>query len=226
MPAAIFLMLGEREEEAILLCRSIRKRSAERLASIPVMLVSRGGNLVESELEARENGADFFVENLDPLACLQHLNTADVELLDIEVEDVVESLEFIANDAAEPSAPAEQAAAQQLMVSGGLALQRTAVAAMELAEKLSQARSADYFTLLGLDPHASLQEVQDAHRQLSRRFRPEGAPGSAGYWALSEISETLAEAALVLSNERLRRRYRDALVRLDGGGGGEDNDGA
>lgn len=212
-PSAIFLMLGEREEESILLCRSIRKRWADLLASVPVVLIARGGSLVESEAEAMENGADLYLEDLDPLACFQRLSqgAAEAELVDIDV-DLELDLEDV-KDLEEGFAES-----RELIVRGGLALQPTALASMEIAEKLSQARSADYFTLLELSPQASLQEIQDAHRRLSRRFMPAAELGnSPSQLALTEISETLSEASLVLSNERLRRRYRDALARLDSG---------
>jgi len=72
----------------------------------------------------------------------------------------------------------------------------------------------DYFQILGVSRDASAQEIRRAHEVLASELAPEALhPTVAAELAaeLGEIRVVLAEAARLMTNDRLRRQYRDAL---------------
>jgi hypothetical protein len=75
-------------------------------------------------------------------------------------------------------------------------------------------QDADYFQILGIDRDASAAEVARAHRQLSREMNPQWlAPEVAGTLAreIEVVREVLDEAARILTDDALRRSYREHL---------------
>jgi hypothetical protein len=77
----------------------------------------------------------------------------------------------------------------------------------------------DYFQILGVGRDASAQEIRRAHEVLAAELSPEALhPSVAGELAaeLAEIRLVLAEAARLMTNDRLRRLYREALPPLAG----------
>jgi hypothetical protein len=73
----------------------------------------------------------------------------------------------------------------------------------------------DYFQILGVSRDASAQEIRRAHEVLASELAPEALhPTVAAELAaqLEDIRAVLAEAARLMTNERVRRQYRDALL--------------
>ena len=80
--------------------------------------------------------------------------------------------------------------------------------------KHAQVLDADYFALLGVDRHASAYEIRRAWEQLRRDFAPDRFPASLrGELAaqLADIAVVTDEAYRLLSDERIRDRYRAHL---------------
>lgn len=76
----------------------------------------------------------------------------------------------------------------------------------------------DYFQILGVGRDASAQEIRRAHEVLTAELSPETLhPAVAGELAaeLAEIRLVLAEAARLMTDDRLRRLYREALPPRD-----------
>lgn len=79
----------------------------------------------------------------------------------------------------------------------------------------------DYFQVLGVSRDASAQEIFRAHEILVAELVPEGLHAAVVAdlsTELAEIRAVLAEAARLLADERLRRRYRDHLPPLQDSG--------
>jgi hypothetical protein len=75
-------------------------------------------------------------------------------------------------------------------------------------------KEGDYFQVLGVSREASAQEIRRAHEVLASELSPETLhPTVAAELGteLGEIRLVLAEAARLMTNDRLRRQYRDAL---------------
>jgi len=75
----------------------------------------------------------------------------------------------------------------------------------------------DYFSLLGLSPHASTHEIRQAYLNLRRTFDPEhqGNPSfqPENVESLTLIREVLDEAYEILRDPVRRERYQKALER-------------
>ncbi len=192
-PAVLVLFLGAEEEEAVLLCRALRKRLQ---ASCPVLaLVSRGGSLVESEAEAIEAGADVWLPDLGPDEVVQRL----LDILEVPV------------------------VAELAQGGEGFALQRKearAWGAVGVAEQvtrfhawLQQARRGDYFSVLGIGQDATLVVVAEAFAQHLSFLHGVGEVLGMERDLVFEGLHLVEEAYMVLGNPRLRGAYGAALQR-------------
>jgi len=78
--------------------------------------------------------------------------------------------------------------------------------------KLSDARVADYFQILGIGRGATDAEVRAAFESIRRRFDPHRVRRDGPLWApVSEIASIVEDAYAMLSRTRLRARYERAL---------------
>ena len=78
--------------------------------------------------------------------------------------------------------------------------------------KLSDARVADYFQVLGIGRGATDAEVRAAFESIRRRFDPHRVRRDGPLWApVSEIASIVEDAYQMLSRTRLRARYERAL---------------
>ena len=79
------------------------------------------------------------------------------------------------------------------------------VPAADLQTLLARIRHADYFAILGVARHTSVRDVATAHQRIRRQVEAmsETAPES----VVAEIVEALDDAALALTDDRLRRAY-------------------
>jgi hypothetical protein len=80
-----------------------------------------------------------------------------------------------------------------------------------LLDRHALAREGDYFACLGAAPDATAHEIEQAYRQARRRLAsPPLHPHVAQRYGaeLDEVRAVLDEAYSVLSDERLRQRYR------------------
>ncbi len=68
----------------------------------------------------------------------------------------------------------------------------------------------DYYTILGVDKHASQKEIQKAYRKLARTYHPDVNPGDK---AAEEKFKEINEANEVLSDPEKRKKYPERPVR-------------
>ena len=83
-----------------------------------------------------------------------------------------------------------------------------------ISSKLEEARTGDYFTVLGLPPRASVYEIEKAHAGMLRNFSEEILPPTlfeSKRRELAQIRRAIDEAAAVLTHPRYGRLYRRAL---------------
>ena len=65
-----------------------------------------------------------------------------------------------------------------------------------------------YFAILGIPPHATVDEIRSAYRQLAKEFHPDHyAGGSARF-------QDIQEAYTVLGNRRRRREYEQSIRKV------------
>ena len=78
--------------------------------------------------------------------------------------------------------------------------------------KLTDARVADYFQILGVGRGATNAEIRAAFEALRRRFDPHRVRRDGPLWTpVSEIAAIVEDAYQMLSRPRLRARYERAL---------------
>jgi len=91
----------------------------------------------------------------------------------------------------------------------------TELDARRLQAKYDEIQDADYFAMLGLPRSAGRDEVDRAFELLSTEFHPvrfAGHPDQGLLRRAQSVHEALAEAALVLRDDRLRGQYARNLV--------------
>jgi preprotein translocase subunit Sec63 len=72
----------------------------------------------------------------------------------------------------------------------------------------------DYFQILGVSRDAGAQEIRRAHEVLAAELSPEALHPTVGAELATELTEirlVLAEAARLMTNDRLRQQYREAM---------------
>ena len=65
-----------------------------------------------------------------------------------------------------------------------------------------------YFTILGISPNATVDEIRSAYRQLAKEFHPDHYTGS------SERFRDIQEAYSVLGDRRRRRKYEHSIRKV------------
>lgn len=226
-PDAVVLPIGRREEESVLLCRSIRKRSPREV--LPILFVAYGGSLVESAQEARDLGADRLLSEHPPKALLERVRELvelpmEMDINDSEIIDLSWTADGIAIDESQLEDPATSDPEARAFAPGAGAMVLSTLddprgnlrRRLELLyNKLREVREEDYFTLLEVQADASSGEIFEAYLTLSQRFDVELWPVDAYRnlaVELDEIRESLQDAWNVLGNSYLRARYRAALL--------------
>ncbi len=84
-----------------------------------------------------------------------------------------------------------------------------------IVAKLDQLGDADYFSILGVERHATSHEIRRAYERLTADFAPKRFSVAMQHElgaALGEIGDVLAEAYRVLGDEALRSTYRSHLI--------------
>lgn len=66
----------------------------------------------------------------------------------------------------------------------------------------------DYYGILGITNNASISEIKDAYRKLSKKFHPDKNEGDKFF---EEMFKAIQEAYRILSDEQKRRNYDDQL---------------
>ena len=90
-----------------------------------------------------------------------------------------------------------------------------AIAREPILAKLDQLGDADYFSILGVERHATSHEIRRAYERLAADFaakRFSVAMQTELGAQLTEIGQVLHEALRVLTDEALRSSYRSNLV--------------
>lgn len=131
---------------------------------------------------------------------------------------VLERLDTTDAPAAEPWSPADRSGGPAALVPVAVPPVPGRDAAIDRALVMSRHAlvvEGDYFQILGVSRDASAQEIRRAHEVLASELSPEALhPTVAAELAaeLEEIRAVLAEAARLMTNDRVRRQYRDALL--------------
>ncbi|MDX9719938.1 MAG: hypothetical protein RBU37_04260 [Myxococcota bacterium] len=188
-PADLLLLpLGQNEEEVILLLRALRKRSEP----LPwVVLVAQGGKLIEDEREAFEAGAHHWLE---PSAFDEALVSA--------LRAYQQSSDAIALGRVHSSedTPIELFARQRRG--------RAGLSYLACLSKLEQARFADAYEVLGVEPDADGSQIDMAYVNLLRLFTH--ADEHLGKDDADELRSALDDAHLLL--KLWRKPYTLALL--------------
>ncbi|KAK9814465.1 hypothetical protein WJX72_006418 [[Myrmecia] bisecta] len=75
---------------------------------------------------------------------------------------------------------------------------------------MAKQKGQDYYSLLGVGPSVSEEEISSAYRRLARKFHPDKLPATASDAERTEAQEhfkTLSQAAATLRDSTARRRY-------------------
>jgi len=185
-PVVVVLSLRLSRANATQVLMQLRADPACR--KIPVILISEADSSLTLK-EALQLGADhLMLRPLDPV------------LLMAKIDSLVDSARPRA--AQSTAAPAQED--PELVERFRHRLQRR----QELV------REGDYFSLLDLDPEATAEDVQLAHRRILQDLDYGLLPAAVAQelaGVLTETSEVLDEAYRVLSDDHLREAYRKAL---------------
>ncbi len=85
----------------------------------------------------------------------------------------------------------------------------------EMREALVRMQSADYFTVLGVERDASIEEIRRKYFALAKDYHPDRFKDSRLLAPAEQIFVIINEAYEVLSNDRKRRAYERSLRQLD-----------